>query len=110
MENTYLGVVLTDDLYCAIDIERTKKAFFKQFRSMYHKFSFVGKIVLLHIFRLHAMSFYSAETPENISVSYHKTIKRINGTILYDRNDESFEEVNLPSFKHFLAKQQFLAA
>ena len=62
MDTTYLGVVLTDDLSCAKDVERAKLAFFKQFNSIYHKFSFVNKNVLLHIFQLHAMSFYVAET------------------------------------------------
>ena len=54
--------MLTDDLSCAKDVEGAKLAFFKQFKSIYHKFSFVDKNVLLHIFRLHVMSFYGAET------------------------------------------------
>ena len=62
MDTTYLEVVLSDDLSCAKDVVRAKLAFFKQFNSLYHKFSFVDKNVLLHLFRLHAMSFYGAET------------------------------------------------
>ena len=61
MDTTYLGVVVSDDLSCAKDVERAKLAFFKQFNSIYNKFSFVDKNVLLHIFQLHAMSFYGAE-------------------------------------------------
>ena len=48
METTYLGAVLTDDLSCARDVEVAKTAFFKQFHSIYHNFSFVDENVLLH--------------------------------------------------------------
>ena len=54
--------MLTDDRSCAKDVEGAKLAFFKKFNSIYHSFSFVDKNVLLHFFRLHAMSFYGAET------------------------------------------------
>ena len=62
IENAYLGVVLTDDISCAKDIERANLAFFKQFNSIYNKFSFVDKNLLLQRFRLQAMSFHGAET------------------------------------------------
>ena len=62
METTHLGVVLTNDLSCANDVERAKSAFFKQFNSVFYKFNFVHKNLLLHIFRLHALSLYIAET------------------------------------------------
>ena len=119
METTYLGAVLTDDLSCANDVKRTKLAFFKQFNSIYHKFSFVDKNVLLHLFRLHAMSFYGAETwyiklnkkdLKNISVPYHKAIKRICGGNSYESIHECLEQVNVSLFKHFLAKKQIQLA
>ena len=62
METTSLGVVLNDDFSCVKDVERANLAFFKQFNSIYRKFSFVEKNVLLRLFRLHVMSFYGAET------------------------------------------------
>ena len=62
MESTYLGVVLTDDLSCAKEVEGAMLAFFKQFKSSYHKFSLLDKNVLLPLFRLHAMTSYGAET------------------------------------------------
>ena len=46
MVTTYWGVVLTDDLSCAEDVERAKLAFYKQFHSIYHKVIFVGKKLL----------------------------------------------------------------
>ena len=104
--------MFTDDLSCAKDVERAKLAFFKQFNSINHKFSFVDKIILLHIFRLHAMWFYGAETwyiklnkkdIKSISVLYHKAITRICGRNSCDSNHECLEQVNLPIFKKFLA-------
>ena len=62
METTYLGVVLTDDLSCAKNVERAELAFFKQSNSIYHIFTFVDKNVLLHLILLHAVSLYGAET------------------------------------------------
>ena len=62
METTYLGVVLTDGISCAKDVERAKLAFFIEFNSIYHNFIFVDKNFLPHLFRLHAMWFYGAET------------------------------------------------
>ena len=44
---------------------------------------------------------------KNISVPYHKAIKRMCRRNSYDRNHECLEQVNLPIFKHFLAKKQF---
>ena len=41
-----------------------------------------------------------------ISVHYHKATKRICGRNSYDSNNECLEEVNLPIFKHFLAKKE----
>ena len=87
METTYL-VPSTEDISCAKDVERANLSFLKQFNFINHKYSFVDKNVLLHHFWVHAMSFYGAETwyiklnkkrPENISVPYHKSIKRICG-------------------------------
>ena len=116
MEIIFLGVVSTNDLSCAKDVERAKLYFFKQFNSICHKFNSVDKNVLLHLFWLHAMSFYGAETwyiklnkkyLKNISVPYHKAIKRICWRNSYDNNRDCLEQVKLPIFKHFLAMKQF---
>ena len=62
METTYIEVVLTNYLSREKDVERAKLAFFKLFNSVYHKFSLVDKNELIHLFQLHAMLFYGAET------------------------------------------------
>ena len=70
---------------------------------------------MLHLFQLHAISFYDAETwyiklnkkdLKNISVPYHKAIERICGRNSCDSNHECLEQVNLPIFKNFLGKKQ----
>ena len=38
---------------------------------------------------------------KNISVPYHRAIKRTCGRNSYDSNHEYLEQVNLPIFKHF---------
>ena len=43
MESNYSGVVLTEHLSCAKNVERAKLAFFKQLNPKYYKFSFVDK-------------------------------------------------------------------
>ena len=110
METTYIGVVLTEDLSCAKDVERAKLTFCKQFKSIYHTFSLVDKNVMLHHFRLHAMLFYGAETwyiklnkkdLRKISVPHHKAIKRICERNSYDSNHECLKQANLPIFKFF---------
>ena len=58
----YLGVVLSSDISCAKDIEQARLAFFLQVNYIHHKFSFVDKNVLLHLFGLHDFSFFGAET------------------------------------------------
>ena len=69
--------------------------------------------VLIHFFKLHAMSFYGVETwfmklhtkdLNNISIAYHKAIKRICNKILNDSNHECLERVYLPIFKILVAK------
>ena len=61
-EFVYLGVVLMDNLVCTSDLERSKHIFFKQHNSIYKKNTFTVTNVLLYIFRIHALSFYSKET------------------------------------------------
>ena len=60
------------------------------------------------------MSFYGVETwlvrlhtrdLTIISIAYHKAIKRMHNKIPYDSNHECLEKVNLPIFKHLVAKK-----
>lgn len=58
----YLGEVLTDELSTAKDVEQDEIVSFKIINFVYHKLSSVDKSVMLHIFQLHAIPFYGAET------------------------------------------------
>ena len=63
---------------------------------------------------MHAMSIYGMETwfinlhkkdLNNMSVVYHKPIKRTYGRNSYDSDHECLEYVRLPIFKHVLARK-----
>jgi len=89
-------------------------SFYKQFNSLSSKFSCMDQKVLLHLFKMHAMCFYGVESwfcklfkkdLNNISIPYHKAIKRICKRSYYDSNHECLEMANLPIFKHLVAKR-----
>ena len=74
---------------------------------MHQKYIYVDTNVLLYLFRTHASSFYDIETLylklhktdlNNISVVYHKAIKRICGRNSYDNNRESLQYAHLDNF------------
>ena len=115
----YLHVVVIDNLPCSSYMDRSKRTFIKQHNSLYQKFGYVDTIVLLYLFRMNAMPFYSTTTwllklhkkdLNNISVVYHKAIERIWGRNFYDINHECLEYACLPNFKHFLARNFFCFA
>ena len=60
-ECKYQGVVLSDDLPYTKDVQRAKVNFFKQFYLLYNKFYCMNQEVLIHLFKLHAMSFYGVK-------------------------------------------------
>ena len=70
--------------------------------------------VLINLFKLNAMSFCGVEIwfmklhtkdLNNIAIAYHKAIKRMCNKRPYDSNHECLERVNLPIFKHLVAKK-----
>ena len=93
------------DLTCTEDVERAKASVFKQFYSLYYIFNCMDQKVLLHLFKLHAMYFFGVEMCfvklhtkdlNDISMAYHKVIKRMCNKRPYDSNHECLERVNLP--------------
>ena len=92
-----------------IDVQREKVSFFKQFYSLYEKLFCTNHKVLIHLIKIHAICFYSVETwlmklhtkdLNNISVAYHKAIKRVCNKRSYNSTHGCLERVNLPIFKH----------
>ena len=101
METTYLGVVLTDDLSFAKDVERAKLAFFIQFNSLYQKFTFDDKNVMLH-FSIYMQCRFTMLKP-GISNSIKKTLK----TFLYriiKLSNVSVEETHMTVIMSVLSK------
>ena len=106
MEITYLGVVLTDDLASAKDVEQARIPFFKQFKSIYHNFVLLMKMYCWFFSDYAQRKFFVLkpgirslkEYLKIISVPHFKAIKRICGRNSYDSNHECFEQVNLPIF------------
>ena len=110
----YLGVILSDNNDLGLDVDRVLNSFLKQFNSLYAKFSFVHRDILFFLFKSFATSFYGIETwfgkPKifdlnRISVAYHKAVKRISGFNVWDSNHTACELVNVPIFKHLIAKR-----
>ena len=118
METTYLGLVITIDFFCAKDFEWSKLTSIKNSKSICLKFSFVDKSVLLLLSRSHAMLFQGTEdcymklnektwktvqshtiNLSNVSVEKNKS---------YNNNHECLGQINLPTFKHVLAKKQIM--
>ena len=56
-----LDVVLSDDLTCTKDVERSKVSLFKQFNSLYTNFFCMDQEVPINLFKLHAMYFCGVE-------------------------------------------------
>ena len=106
-ECKYLGVVLSDDLSCTKDVERAKACFFKQFYSLHNKFHCMDQKVLIHLFKLHAMSFYGVEIwfmklhtkdLNNISIVYHKYVRSMCNRKPYGSSHDCLERVKVPVF------------
>ena len=110
----YLGVILTENKSLGNDVDRVTNAFLKQFNAMYGKFHFSHKNVLYYLFKSYTSSFYGIETwfeqikcyeLNKIGVSYHKAVKRLSGLNMWDSNHVACEIVQVPIFKHLMAKR-----
>ena len=110
----YLGVVLEEDCDLGPEVDRVTNSFLKQFNSVYQKFYFVDREVLIHLFKSFTSSFYGIEVwfeklrvyqLNKISVVYHKAIKRICNLNVWDSNHLACEIAGVAIFKHMLAKK-----
>ena len=99
---------------CTKDVEREKARFSKQFYSLHKNFHCMDQKVLIHLFKLHTMSFYGVQTwfmklqtedLNNISVACHKVKKCMCNKRPYDSNHGRLDRVNLLIFKHLFAKK-----
>ena len=108
----YLGVILTNNLCNAKDIERCEASFYQQFYSVYRKFYSLDPYILLFLFKTYCTSFYGAELWHNnfncsqilkrFGIGYHKVIKKIWGVSTRASNHEVCISSNLLTFNHFV--------
>ena len=93
---------------------RAATAFLAQFNSLYIKFSFVDRELMFFLFRTYTSSFYGIESwwykltaasTNKIAVAYHNAVKKVAGLNVWDSNHVACEIVNVPIFKHLLAKR-----
>ena len=116
-ECKYLGIILDENKMNKKDSDRLMSDFLIQFNSLYQKFSFTSSNVLHFLFKTYASSFYGVELwyndknrkklLHNISVSYHKAVKRIAHLNVWDSNHLACEIVRVNIFKHLQAKRMY---
>ena len=116
----YLGNIIQNDMINAEDIKLKRNNFFKDFNSIYRKFSFVNSSVLLYLFKQYCMQFYGANLwSENrksktilkqFEIGYHKALKKILGLSTHESNHYACQEANLLTFKHYVNKIKIISA
>ena len=96
----YNYVHLTHDMSNSIKV---LNKLLRQYNSMYHRFNFAYKDIIYQLFNTYLSSFYGIEmwfneinrnkAFHNVSVRYHKTVKRIAGLCTWDSNHLAYESV-----------------
>ena len=77
------------------------------------RFNIVSREIIYHLFKIYSSYFYGIELYEtyrtfhNVSVGYHKVVKRIAGLYTRDSNNLACESVGVNIFKHLQAKRIF---
>ena len=114
-ECVYLGIMLSDVMDIGPDSNRALSTFLKQFNSLYSKFSFVDRNVLIYLFRSYTTSFYGIELWHSdslrqppyhkLAVAYHKAIKKMVGLNVWDSNHHACALSSLHIFRHLLARR-----
>ena len=114
-EIKYLGVILSENMSLKNEIGKATKAFLKQFNGFYSKYNFLDSEILYFLFRTYTSSFYGSNLwfeqnlttngLRNISVTYHKAVKRTAGLKTWDNNHDACNIVNVNIFRHLVAKR-----
>lgn len=114
----YLGVTLSSNLSNNNDIERCNKQFLGQSYMLVRKFSGIPSHILFYLFKTYCLSFYGCglwpifgTNKSNIhacAVSYHKTIKKIQGIHIGESNHLVCNNLNTFLFNHFINYESFL--
>ena len=115
----YLGSIIQNDLRDNEDIDNTRNKFYKEFNCLLRKFHFVGKDVLLYLFKQYCLQLYGAElwirdnksvrNLKQFAIGYHKAIKKILKVSTHESNHYVCQEAGLHTFEHFVNKQKIFA-
>ena len=116
----YLGYIVTDNLKDNNDFERVRSKFYAEFNSVYRRFYFAGKNVLLVLFNQFCLQFYGNELwirkpslsgpLEQFAVGYHIAIKKIMNFSYHESNHYACQESQLLTFQHLLNKYTIMSA
>ena len=110
----YLGFVLSERLGNSDDINRVRSKFYGDFNSLLRKFSFASVDVKLYLFKQFCIQFYGADlwfydkkckqALHQLTVGYHKAIKKLLGVSTHESNHFVCQESSLFTFEHLLNK------
>jgi hypothetical protein len=108
----YLGVMLSSNLLNKEDILRSENSFLRQFYSIFRRFKFAERSVMLFLFKSHCLSLYGSELWYDLTgckgvfnshaINYHKSVKKMIGAPWRESNHVVCEETGLPIFKHLI--------
>ena len=111
-ECTYLGMIFQDNLKLDSDVLRCTNSFFKQFNSVYHKFYFMNRDIVIFLMQTYCCSFYASELwfydkfylrrMNILSIAYHKAVKRMVNLSPWDNNHYACDLAGMAIFKHLL--------
>jgi hypothetical protein len=117
-EMKYLGYQLCDTLCNGPDIRKCHLSFLAQFNSLIRKFNKCDKKVFLHLFNSYCMSFFGSELWfsyknctalfKQVSISYHKAVKKILGISYRESSHLACEMSGLLTFNNFINLKKIL--
>ena len=110
----YLGNIINNKLNEKDDIRKVKNKFYKEFNILLRKFNYIDTAMFLILFRSYCLCFYGTEVWINtkncqgllkeLSVGYHKAIKKILGTSYHESNHYVCEAAKLLTFENYSNK------
>lgn len=115
----YLGFIVQYNLKNNEDIDNARGTFYREFNCLLRKFHFVGKDVLLYLFKQYCLQLYGAElwisdnksagNLRQFAIGYHKAIKKILKVSTHESNHYVCQEAGLHTFEHFINKKKIFA-
>ena len=108
-------MVITKTLSIDKDVARLTLSFLWQFNSLFYKFIYVDRNVLMFLFRTFTSSFYGLENLtltgctrdfQTLSITYHKAVKRIRSMNVWESSHDACKITEVLNFKDLYAKRR----